>query len=95
MQPDGAKLGSKHEICETWRKNVKHVFMDQKQRENSRRRDWRLYDRESLCGRLSLLNWNFTSTSVQAYWDELENQLVSVIDDLAPVVMFSNKEVKC
>ena len=58
------------------------------------RRDWRLYDRESLCGKLSLLNWNFTSDSVQAYWDELENQLVGVIDDLAPVVMFSNKEVK-
>ena len=58
------------------------------------KRDWRLYDKESLCRKLFLLNWNFTSDSVQAYWNELENQLIGVIDDLAPLVMFSNKEIK-
>ena len=35
-------------------------------------------------------NWDFKSDSVQAYWNELENQLVNIIDELAPLVEFTN-----
>ena len=71
-------------MCEGAFISVVYFNINIKQEKNpagmSWRRDWRLYDRESLCRKLSLLNWNVTSDSVQAYWDELENQLVRVID---------------
>ena len=58
------------------------------------RRDWRAYNKDMLCLRLSSLNWNFTSDSVQAYWNELENQLVAVIDELAPMVKHLNAVIQ-
>ena len=54
------------------------------------RRDWRAYNKDMLCLRLSSLNWNFTSDSVQAYWNELENKLVAIVDELAPMVKHNN-----
>ena len=44
------------------------------------RRDWRNYSKNSICSRLAILDWNFESDSVQAYWSELENQLIALID---------------
>ena len=44
------------------------------------RRDWRNYSKDSICSRLAILDWNFESDSVQAYWNELENQLIALID---------------
>ena len=38
-------------------------------------------------------NWDFKSDSVQAYWNELENQLVNIIDELAPRVEFTNDQI--
>ena len=38
-------------------------------------------------------NWDFKSDSVQAYWNELENQLVNIIDELAPLVEFINDQI--
>ena len=35
-------------------------------------------------------NWDFTSDSVQAYWNEFENQLISIIDGLAPLIEVFN-----
>ena len=32
----------------------------------------------------------FKSDSVQPYWDELENQLVAIVDELVPLVQHKN-----
>ena len=63
------------------------------------RRDWRNYtkkklDPEKLCQLLALKEWNFTSDTVQDYWDQLENQLVNVVDRLAPLVTHRNNIIE-
>ena len=57
------------------------------------RRDWRSYSKESICQKLALRNWNFTSDSVQAYWDQLKNQLIQIVDGIAPMVPIINKNI--
>ena len=37
-------------------------------------------------------NWDFTSDSVQAYWNQFEIQLISIIDGLAPLTEVVNEE---
>ena len=37
-------------------------------------------------------DWDFMSDSVQAYWDQLENQLVTIVDELVPLVTQTNIE---
>ena len=39
------------------------------------------------------MGWDFKSDSVQAYWNELENQLIAIIDDLAPLTEVINNEL--
>ena len=44
------------------------------------------YNKKELCKRLlSTLDCDFKSDLVQNYWNELENQLVAVLDDLVPL----------
>ena len=38
-------------------------------------------------------NWDFQSDSVQDYWNELKNQMISVIDKIAPLTRVVNKEL--
>ena len=54
------------------------------------KRGWRKYSKDQLCQKLTQLHRNFTSDSVQAYWNELENQLVNVADELVPMVKYTN-----
>ena len=58
------------------------------------RRDWRNYSKEKLCQGLSKHNWSFTSDSVQAYWNQLENQLIKIIDELVPLVEHRNTNIE-
>ena len=50
------------------------------------KRDWRHYTKEKLNHALAQHEWSFESDSVQAYWDQLENQLVAIVDELIPLV---------
>ena len=43
------------------------------------RRDWRIYNKDSLCRALAGQDWDFKSDSVQSYWDKLENQLINIL----------------
>ena len=52
------------------------------------KRVWRKYSKSEHCWRLAAQDWDFTSDSVQDYWNELENQLITVIDGLVPVQIF-------
>ena len=57
-------------------------------------RDWRNSTKEKPCLKLARLSWNFSSDSVQTYWDWLDNQLVGVVDELAPLVIRSYNIIK-
>jgi hypothetical protein len=50
------------------------------------RRDWRTYNPESLRTLLSNNNLVFDSSSVQQYWNCLENVLINVTDFVAPLI---------
>ena len=54
------------------------------------RRNWYNYSPQLLNERLSAMNLNFDDTSVQELWNSLENVLISVIDELAPLTVYSN-----
>ena len=43
------------------------------------------YSTELLITRLSTVDWNIKSDLVQDYWNELENKLITVVDDLVPL----------
>ena len=67
------------------------IFKDQ---ESTWKRDWRHYSKKKLCERLARINWNFESDLVQDFWNELESQLITVVDELIPIVEFTNIEAK-
>ena len=35
---------------------------------------------------LAQYDWEFKSDTVQAYWDQLENQIIATMDELTPMV---------
>ena len=53
-------------------------------------RDWRGYSPELLCTKLHQLDWEFKSDSVQDFWNEFENQLINLVDEIVPLVSFTN-----
>ena len=57
------------------------------------KRDWRSYSPEILCQKLSTVSWEFESDLVQDFWNELENQLISIVDSVAPMILHTNEVV--
>ena len=55
------------------------------------RRNWKFYNKISLCHELSLVDWSCNEDSVQATWNNFENKLLRVVDDLVPLSCFSDK----
>ena len=49
------------------------------------RRNWRHYSKDNLCHSLAGINWHSESSSVQDFWNNFENKLAGVIDNLIPV----------
>ena len=43
------------------------------------------YTKEDLNNRLTTKDWNFESDGVQDFWNELENQLIEIVDELVPL----------
>ena len=54
------------------------------------RREWKRYNKETLCGMLADVDWNIRDDSVQSYWNTFENKLVEVVDKIAPMCTFTN-----
>jgi hypothetical protein len=46
------------------------------------RRNWHQYSKETLCYRLSTVDWRSECGTVQDYWNEFENKLLNVIEEL-------------
>jgi hypothetical protein len=51
-------------------------------------RNWHNYQPEKLISTLSNMNLDFENDSVQEYWNSLENVLINVCDNLAPLSTF-------
>ena len=54
------------------------------------RRSWLRYSPEALCAGLSLVDWSNNATDVQGAWDDFENKLIAVVDNLVPLSEFKN-----
>ena len=54
------------------------------------RRSWLRYSPEALCAGLSLVDWSNNATDAQGAWDDFENKLIAVVDDLVPLCGFKN-----
>jgi hypothetical protein len=49
------------------------------------RRDWKRYNKGTLCSLLSGEDWNIQDDSVQSYWNTFENKLIQIVDNIAPM----------
>ena len=52
--------------------------------------NWRKYSPELLVTSLSVCNFEYNITDVQQYWNRLENDIVTVVDKIAPLTEFTN-----
>ena len=57
------------------------------------KRDWRGYSKELLEYNLSQCNFNLDIDSVQEFWNNFEHKLLTIVDDLVPIVPFTNNYV--
>ena len=57
----------------------------------SYRRNWMFYDSSRLCQKLSDVDWSCNADSVQTCWNDFENKLLKVVDELVPITQFSDK----
>ena len=58
------------------------------------KRDWRHYSKNLLCVELSKIEWCCDIDSVQEMWNTFENNVINVIDRIAPLTVFINNVVK-
>ena len=54
------------------------------------KRTWREYSQELLLNRLSGCEFDYSITNVQQFWNNLENKIINVVDEVAPMVEFTN-----
>ena len=73
--------------CNAFTKFVFTINQEKEKQEQTFKRDWRGYIAEELRQELLLQDWEFQSDSVQGYWNQLENQLVVVVDSIAPMTL--------
>ncbi len=54
------------------------------------RRNWSSYNKTTLCENLALVDWHCDSAEIQSCWNNFENKILEVIDNLVPLTSFSN-----
>jgi hypothetical protein len=54
------------------------------------KRSWCNYDKSLLCEKLRSVNWEMFSDSVQGVWNEFENKLINIVDEIVPIKEFEN-----
>ena len=57
------------------------------------RRDWRHYNDARLVSTMSTIQWELGIAQVQPFWNSFEAKLIAVVDELAPMVQWSNGPV--
>ena len=57
-------------------------------------RDWRNYSQQTLNDSLEAINWQIDISDVQNFWNAFEQDLLSVVDQIVPIVEFVNNSVK-
>ena len=57
------------------------------------KRDWRCYNPLLLSSMLSCVDWSFDVCNVQQFWNLFENELINIIDKIAPLTTFRNNVV--
>ena len=60
----------------------------------NKKRDWRFYSKELLNTKLNAVSWNIKIDRVQEFWNEFENKLITVIDDIVPLRDFTDNIIK-
>ena len=60
----------------------------------NKKRDWRFYSKEILYEKLCSVDWNINIDTVQEFWNEFEFKLISIIDDIVPLLDFSGTIIK-
>jgi hypothetical protein len=58
------------------------------------RRNWRSCDVNTLAVKLVNVDWSSEPSKVQDYWNEFENKLIKVVDELVPLKMESENCAK-
>ena len=58
------------------------------------RRDWRKYTKHNLLSNLEKVKWQLDIEDVQSYWNVFEQELITVVDSVAPLATFSNNNIK-
>ena len=56
------------------------------------KRDWRMYTKNALEQKLSQCKFEMDITNVQEFWNSFENNLVSIVDEIVPIVKFTNNQ---
>jgi hypothetical protein len=56
------------------------------------KRNWRGYSKDLLLEELKKVDWNIDCTQVQDFNNELEQKLLTIIDNLIPVQKITEKE---
>jgi hypothetical protein len=52
------------------------------------KRNWTQYNKETLIILLREIEWELASDTVQGCWDEFENKLVKIVDEVVPMEVF-------
>ena len=60
----------------------------------NRKRDWRFYSKEILNAKLNDGDWNTNIDMVQEFWNEFENKLIIVVDEIVPIRDFDENVIK-
>ena len=54
------------------------------------KRDWRFYSKSISCSKLGHVNFDASIYNVQECWNDIENKLILIIDELIPIRTHSN-----
>jgi hypothetical protein len=66
------------------------VFNGKTEIKSQIKRNWMHYTKESLLHSLSQEDWNLQSDNVQGCWNKMENKIIRIVDQLAPLQDFKN-----
>ena len=59
----------------------------------SLKRNWKQYSKELLVNKLSACTFDYNINSVQQFWNHLENEIINVVDSVAPLTEFTNNYI--
>ena len=58
------------------------------------KRNWRSYSKALLCNKLSLVDFDVSINNVQECWNDFENKLMAVVDEITPLRIHCHHVIK-